>query len=69
LQLPRRRAWSRRRRRGSGLSHTEADGAITALNADGKVDMPLAIAPWGPYFGMCADRLGVHWMVSLPHPA
>jgi uncharacterized glyoxalase superfamily protein PhnB len=30
--------------------------------------MPLANAPWGPYYGMVADRFGVHWMVSLPHP-
>jgi len=32
------------------------------------VTMPLANAPWGPYFGMCEDRFGVHWMVSLPTP-
>jgi len=30
--------------------------------------MPLANAPWGPYFGMCTDRFGVQWMVSLPNP-
>jgi PhnB protein len=47
----------------------EADRAFAALSAGGKVDMPLANAPWGPYFGMCADRFGVHWMVSLPTPA
>lgn len=47
----------------------EADRAFAALSAGGKVDMPLANAPWGPYFGMCADRFGVHWMVSLPNPA
>lgn len=42
--------------------------AFAALGAGGKVTMPLANAPWGPYFGMCVDRFGVHWMVSLPHP-
>ena len=40
-----------------------------ALSAGGKVTMPLANAPWGPYFGMCVDRFGVQWMVSLPNPA
>jgi uncharacterized glyoxalase superfamily protein PhnB len=30
--------------------------------------MPIANAPWGPYFGMVKDRFGVHWMVSLEHP-
>jgi PhnB protein len=46
----------------------EADRAFALLSEGGKVDMPLANAPWGPYFGMCLDRFGVHWMVSLPTP-
>jgi PhnB protein len=47
----------------------EADRAFTALSKDGKVTMPIGNAPWGPYFGMCVDRFGVQWMVSLPTPA
>ena len=47
----------------------EADRAFELLSNGGKVDMPIANAPWGPYFGMCVDRFGVHWMVSLPNPA
>jgi PhnB protein len=46
----------------------EADRAFGALSTEGKVTMPLANAPWGPYFGMCVDRFGVQWMVSLPNP-
>jgi PhnB protein len=46
----------------------EADHAFELLSAGGKVNMPLANAPWGPYFGMCTDRFGVQWMVSLPNP-
>jgi PhnB protein len=46
----------------------EADRAFAALSDGGKVTMPLANAPWGPYFGMCVDRFGVQWMVSLPTP-
>ena len=46
----------------------EADRAFEALSLGGKVTMPLANAPWGPYFGMCVDRFGVQWMVSLPNP-
>lgn len=45
----------------------EADRVFAALSEGGRVNMPLGNAPWGPYFGMCADRFGVHWMVSLPH--
>jgi len=47
----------------------EADRVFAALCSDGgSVAMPLANAPWGPYFGMCVDRFGIHWMVSLPTP-
>ena len=45
----------------------EADRAFELLSAGGQVRMPLANAPWGPYFGMCLDRFGVQWMVSLPN--
>jgi PhnB protein len=47
---------------------TEADRAFQLLSDGGQVNMPLGNAPWGPYFGMCVDRFGVQWMVSLPHP-
>jgi PhnB protein len=44
----------------------EADRVFEALSSDGgKVNMPIGNAPWGPYFGMCADRYGTQWMVSL----
>ena len=46
----------------------EADRAFAALSEGGAVHMPLANAPWGPYFGMCVDRFGINWMVSLPTP-
>ena len=45
----------------------EADQAFEALSVGGKVTMPLANAPWGPYFGMCVDRFGVQWMVQPGH--
>src|SRR3954453_15992856 len=46
----------------------EADRAFAALSAGGKVAMPLANAPWGPYFGMCVAPFGVQWMASFPTP-
>ena len=52
-----------------GKDKAEADRVFAALSAGGRVTMPLANAPWGPYFGMCTDRFGVQWMVSLPVPA
>ncbi|MBI5610903.1 MAG: VOC family protein [Deltaproteobacteria bacterium] len=48
---------------------SEADRVFAALGEGGQVTMPIANAPWGAYFGMCKDRFGVGWMVSLPGPA
>lgn len=47
----------------------EADRVFAGLAEGGSVQMPLANAPWGPYFGMVRDRFGVGWMVSLTGPA
>ena len=47
----------------------EADRAFALLSDGGKVFMPLANAPWGPYDGTCVDRFGVQWRARLPHPA
>ena len=37
-----------------------------ALSESGNVYMPLAPTFWSPLFGMCTDKFGVSWMVSLP---
>jgi PhnB protein len=47
----------------------EADRVFKGLAEGGEVRMPIANAPWGPYFGMVTDRFGVQWMVSLTGPA
>lgn len=44
----------------------EADRVFQALGTGGQIMMPIGNAPWGAYFGMCVDRFGVQWMVSLP---
>jgi PhnB protein len=45
----------------------EADRVFDALSSGGTVTMPISNAPWGPYFGMCKDKFGIQWMVSLDH--
>jgi PhnB protein len=47
----------------------EADRIYEALSAGGKKTMPIANAPWGPYFGMVTDKFAIQWMVTLPNPA
>ncbi len=38
------------------------------LSEGGSVIMPLAPTFWSPLFGMCRDKFGVGWMVSVPGP-
>ena len=43
---------------------TEADRLFAALSDGGQVEMPLAVMPWGDYFGSLTDQFGVQWMVT-----
>jgi PhnB protein len=46
-------------------STQEADRLFNGLSKGGKIEMPMQKMFWGDYFGMCADRFGVQWMVSF----
>ncbi|HEX2900825.1 MAG TPA: VOC family protein [Bacteroidia bacterium] len=35
------------------------------LSEGGQITMPLAPTFWTPLFGMCIDKFGISWMVSL----
>src|ERR1044072_9058584 len=48
----------------SADSNEEAEQIFNGLSDGGKVEMPLADAFWGSYFGMLQDRFGIRWMVS-----
>lgn len=39
---------------------------FAALCEGGSVMMPLAPTFWSPLFGMCTDKFGVSWMISVP---
>ena len=53
----------------SGDNEKELTSYFEKLAAGGQITMPLEQAPWGDTFGMCADRFGVNWMVSISGPA
>lgn len=38
------------------------------LAVDGRVNEPLARAPWGDEFGMLTDKFGINWMVNIAAP-
>jgi len=42
----------------------QADNAFNSLANGGQVIMPMAVAPWGDYFGMLVDKYGIKWMVN-----
>lgn len=42
----------------------ETERLFNALSAGGVVTMPLQDMFWGAYFGSCADKFGVQWMVN-----
>jgi len=46
-------------------SKEEADRLYNGLSEGGKTTMPMDNTFWGDYFGMCADKFGINWMVSF----
>ncbi len=49
-------------------SEAEADKLFASLSAGGVVEMPLAKAFWGAYFGMFKDKFGIQWMINYEYP-
>ncbi len=49
-------------------SKEEAEKIFNGLSEGGKIEMPLADAFWGAYFGMLEDKFGVRWMVNYAYP-
>jgi PhnB protein len=40
------------------------DALFAQLAAHGHVSTPLALQPWGDYYGKLTDRFGVQWMLN-----
>ena len=49
-------------------STAEVERLFDTLKEGGSVQMPLGKTFWSPLFGMCTDKFGVGWMVSVPGP-
>jgi uncharacterized glyoxalase superfamily protein PhnB/uncharacterized protein YbaA (DUF1428 family) len=50
-------------------TETEADRLLDALAPEGKVEMPMGPAFFAKRFGAVVDKLGVSWMIMVPHNA
>ena len=46
-------------------SKTEADKLFKGLSVGGQIEMPIALSPWGTYFGMFRDVYGIEWMIDF----
>ncbi len=44
-------------------SNEHADAVFAELSDGGTVNMPMADAFWGAYFGACTDKFGINWQV------
>lgn len=49
-------------------NEAEVKRLFAALSEGGSVMMPLYPTFWSPLFGMCTDKFGVNWMLSVPGP-
>jgi len=49
----------------SANSKEEADTFFALLSEGGDVVMPMQEQFWGDYFGMCADKFGINWMIDF----
>jgi PhnB protein len=47
-------------------SREETDRLFARLSEGGLVTTPLAVRPWGGYYGKLTDKFGVQWMMSVP---
>jgi len=60
--------------RGSAMMFTLEDRGQTerlfnGLAAGGRITTPLAVQPWGDYYGKLTDRFGVQWMFNCTSKA
>jgi len=43
-------------------TRVETDRLFKMLSEGGTVEMPMAEAFWGDYYGTCVDKFGIRWM-------
>lgn len=46
----------------------DAEKMFGSLSEGGQIEMPFGKQPWGDYYGSCADKFGIKWMVDVADP-
>ena len=49
----------------SAESKEEADKLFNGLSAEGTVEGPISLGPWGSYAGMFRDKYGIEWIIEF----
>ena len=49
-------------------SEVQVNTLFAALSAGGKVEHAPALMFWGDYWGVCADKFGIQWMLTFAAP-
>lgn len=43
----------------------EADRLFNELSEGGQIKMPMNLTFWGSYYGICVDKFGIMWKVTI----
>lgn len=43
----------------------EADRLFNGLSESGQIKMPMNLTFWGSYYGICIDKFGIMWKVTI----
>lgn len=43
----------------------EADRLFNGLSEGGQIKMPMNLTFWGSYYGICMDRFGIMWKITI----
>ncbi|WP_432264591.1 VOC family protein [Autumnicola lenta] len=46
-------------------SKEEADKLFNSLSHEGEIELPISEQFWGSYYGICLDKFGVNWKISV----
>ena len=46
-------------------SKDEADRLFNALSENGRVKLPMNLTFWGSYYGICVDKFGISWKITV----
>lgn len=46
-------------------SKEEADRLFTELSERGQIKVPMNMTFWGSYYGLCIDKFGISWKITM----